>query len=345
MARLESERKGGYYPTPPKEMELILKRVTARENSTVTLLDPCVGEGDALKLAQDFLISKKVNAISYGIELEKTRAEKAKEKIDHVLACGYENARMSHQAFSFLYLNPPYAEIHGDRLERIFFRDLTKPNSYLTEGAVVILNIPQRVLEPLSDLIAQRLRGVRVYRFTDVNFHQFKQVIVYGYRKSARIGRDDILKKQLIDLAYTSPDFIPTLETEDWNEVQYVIPEPQKKVEIFDTTFVQPEDIIRSMNECNLMEQVSLNIFNPSAQRVERKSPVMPLKISHMATAIAAGALPEAMGDHLLVGVTKTKITEDIEVDEETGGTKESTVYESKSLIRVFSEQGIFDLQ
>lgn len=98
------------------------------------------------------------------------------------------------------------------------------------------------------------------------------------------------------------------------------------------------------MNECNLMEQVSLNIFNPSAQRVERKSPVMPLKISHMATAIAAGALPEAMGDHLLVGVTKTKVTENVEIDEE-GNTKESTVYESKSLIRIFSEQGIFDLQ
>jgi len=31
----------------------------------------------------------------------------------------------------------------------------------------------------------------------------------------------------------------------------------------------------------------------------------MPLKIAHIATAIASGTLPEDMGDHLLVGVSK----------------------------------------
>lgn len=345
MARLESEAKGGFYPTPPKEMELILKRITAEENNYVTLLDPCCGEGLALHQTQDWLLQQGVNPTTYGIELEKSRAEKAKELLDYTLACGYEETRMSHGAFSFIYLNPPFAEFQGDRLERMFFRDLTKPNSYLTDDAVVVFNLPQRVLYQMSDLIAQRLTDVRVYRFTDENFPNYNQVIVYGYRKKSGTGKDELLKTRLIDLAYVSPKFIPTLEQEDWKEVQYIIPEPKREVEVFDTTIVHPEDIMQSMDECNLMEQLLFKTANPHSDGIQNKSPAMPLKTSHLATAIASGALPEAMGDHLLVGVTKTQITENVELDEETGNTKESVVYQSKSLIRVFSEQGIFDLQ
>ncbi len=345
MARLESESKGGFYPTPPEEMALILKRVEAIEGETVTLLDPCAGEGIALRQTQEYLAAQGAKTMSYGIELEKTRAEKAKENLDYLLACGYEDTRMSHQAFSFMYLNPPFAEFQGDRLEKIFFRDLTKPNSYLTEKGVVILNIPQKVLSSLADLIAQRLENVRVYRFTDKNFPVYHQVIVYGYRKRVGIGKDELTRRKLNHLAIVSPHDIPALDQGDWDCVKYILPKPKREVTLFDTTIVEPKDIIHSMNECDLLEQVSLKISNPQTEGITAKSPAMPLKTSHLATAIAAGALPETMGDHLLVGVTKTQITEETDIDEETGKIKESKTYQSNSLIRVFSEQGIFDLQ
>src|SRR5690625_2217377 len=105
MARLESEEKGGFYPTPSDEMSLVVKRINA-ENG-VTLLDPCAGEGLALKQVQEHLLNHDVESTTYGIELEKTRANRAVDTLDNVINCGYEEARMSHNAFSFMYLNPP----------------------------------------------------------------------------------------------------------------------------------------------------------------------------------------------------------------------------------------------
>lgn len=344
MARLESEAKGGFYPTPPNEMELILKRIKAKEGATVTLLDPCAGEGLALRQIQDHLTNTGTNSITYGIELEKSRAKKAKKVLDNVLACGYEDVRMSHRAFSFMYLNPPFGVFQGERLEKMFFRDLTKPNTYLTEGSLVVLNMPQHVLYSMANLIAQRLEKVRVYRFTDKNFPVYKQIILYGYRRKGRLGKDETLKRKLETLAYVSPEYIPTLETEDWDEVQYNIPESEREVSLFDTNFVEAEDIIRSMKEVNVMEKVNFKISNPKLESIKSKNPAMPLKTTHMATAIASGAVPEQMGDHLLVGVTKTKVTEETDFDLETESEKETVIYQSKSLIRVFSEQGIFDL-
>ena len=345
MARLESEIKGGFYPTPPEEMELIIKRINAQEGTSVTLLDPCAGEGYALKQVQNHLEHQGVNTVSYGIELEKTRAKTAKGVLDNVINCGYEESRMSHKAFGFMYLNPPFAEIQGERLERTFFRDLTRPNTYLTDGALVILNIPQYVLGTMASLIAQRLENVRVYRFTDKNFPTYMQIIVYGYRRKSRLGLNEKLRSELQQLAQTAPNRIPSLDNGDWDKVQYTIPAAEREVKLFDTNFVSAEDIIRSMSESNVMEQVNDRIKTFNLEQVEAKQPAMPLKVSHMATAIASGALPEQMGDHLLVGVTKTQVTEEKDYDVENEREIETTTYQSKSLIRVFSDRGIFDLE
>src|SRR5699024_2353749 len=179
MARLESDSKAGFYPTPDVEMEHIVKRLSSNTED-LALLDPCAGEGKPMKMLQEHLDDVGSSSTTYGIELEKTRAKTAENYIDNVINCGYEESRMSHKAFGFMYLNPPFAQYQGDRLERIFFRDLTKPNTYLVEGSVVVLNMPQHVLSSMANLISQRLEDVRIYRFTDANFPVYKQVIVYG---------------------------------------------------------------------------------------------------------------------------------------------------------------------
>lgn len=40
MARLESEAKGGFYPTPPDEMEFILKRIIGKMGRHYQYLTP-----------------------------------------------------------------------------------------------------------------------------------------------------------------------------------------------------------------------------------------------------------------------------------------------------------------
>lgn len=341
MARLESDAKAGFYPTPSEEMEHIIKRLSSQEDK-LTLLDPCCGEGLALKQLQDKFSNINVNTKTFGIELEKTRAITATKHLDNVISCGYEESRMSHKAFSFMYLNPPFAEYKGERLEQIFFRDLTKPNTYLTDGAIVVLNMPQKVLNDMSNLIAQRLEDVKIYRFTDDNFYVYRQVIVYGRMRIKRGGRDENIKRMVEQFAYLPPDVIPTVDTVD--DVLYYLPKPEKEVSIFETNFVDKDDILNSLKETRILNTFVELTSNPQLDSVNASNPAMPLKISHMATAIASGALPEKMGDHLLVGVTKTKKTEEKNISED-GTEQEIETFQSESLIRVYSKNGIFTLE
>ena len=49
MARLASQAKLGFYPTPPKTLELLCKIVKREtENGVLHIFDPCSGEGVAL---------------------------------------------------------------------------------------------------------------------------------------------------------------------------------------------------------------------------------------------------------------------------------------------------------
>ena len=65
-------RSMGYYPTESENVEHILKGITFPDGITTNLLDPCCGEGLALrKLAEGN------KCYTYGIELDESRAEQA----------------------------------------------------------------------------------------------------------------------------------------------------------------------------------------------------------------------------------------------------------------------------
>src|SRR5699024_2237753 len=236
----------------------------------------------------------------------------------------------------------PFSSYQGERVERIFFRDLTKPNTYLTEGAIVVLNMPQYVLADMSNLIAQRLTDVNIYRFTDENFHTYNQVILYYRIRKRKGGRDNVLISMVERYSYMSMENIPSLDIED--EVIYHIPKAEKDVVLFETNFVDKDDVLKSLKETNILNKFKEQTSNPKSDTVKASNPAMPLKASHMATAIASGALPEKMGNHLLVGVTKTKKTEEREIDEH-GTEKKVETYQAESLIRLFTEVGVFDLE
>ena len=58
--RLAAQAKGGYYPTPPRVVDLVAKllygaRGRSRSADTLRILDPCCGAGDALAQFADLL--------------------------------------------------------------------------------------------------------------------------------------------------------------------------------------------------------------------------------------------------------------------------------------------------
>lgn len=354
MARLESEAKGGFYPTPPEEMAHILKMLSLSDaaiDEGITLIDPCAGEGDALKQMADYF-SSQTSVKTYGIELEKGRAEKAATKLDHVLACGYEEARMSHEAFSVMYLNPPFAENKGKRLEEMFLEELSK--DYLGAGSILILNIPQYVLKNVARILSNRFIKIRVYRFSDENgnYERFKQVIVIGVRreKGLRSANEraykDRIEQDLIDISYSGKQLISPLNDIGKLNVRYEINPPKKPVQIFKSMKIDPNQIVNSTISCGHNQAVLAKMTTLEVTSTLRNiRPALPLKTTHIAAAISSGALPESMGSHLLVGVTKRIQEKKNQINPKTDKEQEITTFKPKSIVRVFSDQGIFNLK
>lgn len=354
MARLESEAKGGYYPTPPEEMEHILKCLDLSEEAIVqgiTILDPCAGEGDALKQMAEY-IKRQSPVTTYGIELEQGRAVKADTKLDKVLSCGYEEARMSHEAFSIMYLNPPFAEMQGKRLEAMFLDDLSK--DYLSPGNLLILNIPQYVLKDVAKTLANRFVNIRVYRFSDENgnYSRYKQVIVFaerrkkGFRSEGERAYKEQIEDTLVRYSYTGTQLISPLTEVGPSGVKYQIKPALKSVNIFKSMRVDPSQIVASSQSCGHFDKAmgkmsSLEITSS----IRNIRPALPLKTTHIAAAISAGALPESMGSHLLVGVTKRIREQKTIYNSKSDKMNEVTTYKPKSIVRVFSEKGIFNLK
>lgn len=347
MARLASQSKGGYYPTPPEELDLLLKNFIKSSGPNCTVLDPCAGEGDALKQIGDYLTNLGSNVETYGTELEKSRAEIAKAKATKVLTTGYEWLRASNNAFSLLYLNPPYdySSQNKERMETTFFRNLTLPDRYVQPGALVILCIPKGTLKDLANLLAIRLEKIQVVRFTDKNYSNFSQVFVLGYRRNGRPTEPTMdTRKWLENLAEMNPKSLPTVENTE-GIVTYSVPVNQNAVSQFRGSVFDPEEIANDIDSSGLFEDV-MELFLPmNTKNAELKNPLLPLKPTHYAVAIAAGAVGGNMGNHIIVGNTKKVTDTKKEADEDKGGEKITEIQRFVTKIRAFTPQGVYDLE
>nr|WP_026701607.1 DUF6094 domain-containing protein [Salibacterium aidingense] len=354
MARMASEQKLGFYPTPEKEMQWILKRVTAEADTPVNVLDPCAGEGRAMELIQQHLQQKGADVTSYGVEIEESRARQADISIDHLLHCSYEEMVSTERGFSLLYLNPPFQDNDQERMEKTFLRDLTMDR--MGANGLFIFNLPQPVLKDCADLLARRFDNIRVYRFTDDNYDQYQQVIVYGTRQKGGIitkdkqMRQEMIKTRLETTAEKGKHAVKPLDTDDTHEVQYIVEEPSAPLLTFRSNKVTVQDIQATMTGEEGQEiEERLARAMPDLEYQDENvqlTPAMPLKTAHIATAIASGVLPEQMGaDHLLVGVTKRVKEEKQQINDKTGKEEKVVTTRPKSLIRIFSDRGIFNLK
>ena len=120
--RLAAQAKGGFYPTPPRVVDLIagLIRVPAgyyhRNRESVRILDPCCGAGEAVaQLARrlggtNSPVSSTGQALpieTYGVELHRDRAQEAGGRLDRALAADLFQTSIANGAFGLAYLSIP----------------------------------------------------------------------------------------------------------------------------------------------------------------------------------------------------------------------------------------------
>ena len=189
MARLASQEKMGYYPTPVNVVEDLKKIINIPTKTR--LLDTCCGEGQALKI-----IAKGTQAKTFGVELDQERYQKAQEVLQQVIwgDAMYE-LRASEKAFGLLWLNPPYDNEEGEldqkkvRLEKQF---LVKHWSCLQNKGVLVYIIPFTVLKKVASFFYRRCTNLNVLSFPWTDYQKFKQIVLLCVKQ--RPGHDEVKK-------------------------------------------------------------------------------------------------------------------------------------------------------
>lgn len=329
--RLAAQAKMGYYPTPSLVVSLISGILIRNSPGNIRVLDPCAGEGTALKEVCEFLQSE-----SYGIELDTYRGKIAKENLTRCLIADYEMTRISNHAFSVLYLNPPYDwtikndEVSAsERYERTFLRNTIR---YLISGGVLVYLIPQsRLDKSISKILSYRFGDIRVFRFPDEEYKSFKQIVIFGVLKRNAESDDEIIS--YLNNIGQGQAIIPSIENAN---CEYRVPSsPKVKNFLFRTFRIDMEDLEVEIRRHGLKEKIKTLVSPVSLS--ERIKPIMPLRHGHLAQLLACGMMNGVVFDKddrnplLVKGITK-KIVE-TRVEHENG--KEKIIEKDKIVITI----------
>ena len=172
--------KMGYYPLP--ESEGVKLRSLLAYTQPASVIDPCVGQGTALHLITD---SSPVRL--YGVELDAERARIAGASGIETIQGNAFDAVVKPESFSLLYLNPPYdseiGSLRNRRMEALFLEHTYR---WLVMEGVLVLVIPFERLHDCAGILSSHFGSLNVFRLTDPDSVQYRQIAVLGIRREIR---------------------------------------------------------------------------------------------------------------------------------------------------------------
>jgi len=186
--------KMGYYPLP--ESEGVKLRSLLSFTGPASVIDPCVGQGTALHL-----VTSDAPVRRYGVELDAERARIANANgIDTIQGNAFD-ALARPESFSLLYLNPPYdseiGSIANRRMEAVFLEHTYR---WLVMDGVLILVIPFERLHDCIGILGSHFASLAVFRMTDPDSVQYRQIAVLGLRRDVRGTAVENNKRQLLSV-------------------------------------------------------------------------------------------------------------------------------------------------
>ena len=308
--RLAAQAKGGFYPTPGRVVEMVATLVDTPRLSyysrgkTLRILDPCCGAGEALaQLAECLGRPNGLPIETFGVELHRDRAEKARGILDHSLASDLFRTSMANGSFGLLYLNPPYDWDAGDE-KRVEHRFLIHCTRYLAEEGLLVFIVPRSRLAVSARYLATHYQTLRCWAFPRPEREAYDQVVLMGYRK-ADPSPNAYAENRVREWAYGEPE---QLYPHDYPAYSPSIT-PAGDI-LFATRTVDPVAAAREARTSGLWAAAAVtDALWPAGDSGTR--PLMPLRRGHMAMLVAAGFLDnlvlEAGGRRILVKGRTTK--------------------------------------
>lgn len=297
----------GYYPTPP-EMVWLIRDYLKFPKGKFYALDPCCGEGTAIQL-----LTHDTNATTYGIELDKSRANQAKQKLDHVVNDAIENTVITEEKFSLLFLNPPYDwDESGERKETIFISETTK---YLMPGGILIFIIPSTYIHHVMGIVSGYYEDIVRLDFPGHFYKPFKQTVLIGKKR-----------KRPVYFSYESYKEHKTLGNA--LSAKYKVPSERGQIK----TFISLKGIERNSFFTNAVWERFFKTAEES--QISYSAPLLPLREGHISLLLACGYLDGQVGGHVAKGTVKEEI-----ITEATGEKiKEKKVF--KACIKILDAEG-----
>ncbi len=291
MARLGSQAKAGFYPTPDTVCELLKSKISFEEGAR--LLDPCCGKGKTLSRLADGV----PNLTTYGIELDHQRAHTARSRLAKVLwGDALTEIQISPHSFGLLYLNPPYdAGISdGAKSQRLEVQFLRRYLGTLQQGGYLVLVIPYYILKHCAKPLARYFK-VQVLGFPEDEFQTFRQCIVFG-RKKLLVFKEEAEKTlaRLEKLANMEPDdFMDKVETlECIAPVSITVPAPVRPLTTFRARNIDPLEAIPLVHKAGIVKNVLAELTPRKNNEIR---PLTPLENGHLALMLAGGYMNGAI--------------------------------------------------
>lgn len=211
MSQIGNKLKAGFFATPTRQGEYLRQLLSFTTDTAV--LDPTCGEGKILQQLAEDRTERDFTVKTYGVELDKRRAQIAAEHLDVAVEAPIESMVISNDAFGFVFLNPPYDHTmvgYGDeQSERKEYTELIRGTRYLAPGGVVMYIIPSYRFsdKKIARFLSSNFEESHLTRFTDEDYPDFRQCIFIGRKKKET--RKTINKEMFEHLSNcSSEDFV-----------------------------------------------------------------------------------------------------------------------------------------
>lgn len=330
MSRLMNKLRAGFYATPKIEGEYLINLLDVKGSGV--FFDPMCGEGEILHQITSAFQNDDCHITSYGVELDKSRAEKARQILDHCINAPIESMVISNNAASLLYLNPPYdftmKSIEDDQAERKEYRELVRNTRFLKEKGLMIYVIPSYRFsdEKIARFLATNFEDVGIVRFSDENFDDYNQCVFIGNKRSGQFKQ---LNQKLYHFLLNMKDRKFVLENVTpidimQNYKKWIVPPGVTELKTFYTRLEDKtkyyEGILSSKGFKAFKERSKPN------RLVIGGNPCLPINQGQMALLLASGAVNGEIGEedqyHLVQGLEIVSKIQEVEQIIHDNGTK-----------------------
>ncbi|HBT4924909.1 DUF6094 domain-containing protein [Klebsiella pneumoniae] len=314
----------GYFPTDEATLERVLAALAPDDaDGTMRILDPCAGEGVAVTEIACHLGEQ---TQAYAVEYDAERAAHCATMADITLHSDLTDTIISQQAFSLLFLNPPYGDLVRDnepdtgkkgraRLEKQFYRRTVDNLMY---NGILVLIIPFYILDKeFSGWLANSFTDVQVFSAaTD----QFKQVVIFGRRIRQHQQNTDSVRQVFRGLIAIGQGDESAVSLPDAWSAPYRVPVTRQALKYFYRVTLEPVQLEEEIHCCRgLWPSLATQLC---VQPLPSRPPARQLSRWHLALALAAGAITGVIrspvgrtlvvrGDTYKVKERKTEFTED----------------------------------